>query len=65
MNRWFVLAIAVLVVGLVVTFRLPWGDCDLLPTPECGEGPNRFFVGSVTVVLSAFLAMLGVIRGRG
>jgi hypothetical protein len=49
---------------LVVTFRLPWGDCDQL-TAECGEGLNRFFVGSVTVILSAFLAMVGMVRGRG
>lgn len=64
MNRWYVFAIAVLVVGLVVTFRLPWGDCDQL-TAECGEGLNRFFVGSVTVILSAFLATVGMVRGRG
>lgn len=64
MNRWYVFAIAVLVVGLVVTFRLPWGDCDQL-TAECGEGLDRFFVGSVTVILSAFLAMVGMVRGRG
>jgi len=63
-NRWYVLVIAVLVVGLVVTFRLPWGDCDQF-TAECSEGLNRFFVGSVTVILSAFLAMLGLVRGRG
>jgi hypothetical protein len=63
-NRWYALAIVVLVVGLVVTLRLPWGDCDQL-TAECGEGLNRFFVGTVTVILSAFLAMLGMVRGRG
>jgi hypothetical protein len=62
-NRWYVFAIVVLVVGFVVTSRLPWGDCD--PTAECGQGLSRFFVGSVTVFLSAFLAMLGLVRGRG
>ena len=64
MNRWYVFAIVVLVVGLVVTFRLPRGDCDQL-TAECGEELNRSFVGSVTVILSAFLAMVGMVRGRG
>jgi hypothetical protein len=63
-NRWYALAIVVLVVGLVAMFRLPWGDCNQV-TAECGEGLNRFFVGSVTVMLTAFLAMLGLVRGRG
>ncbi len=63
MNRWYALAIVVLVGGLVVTFRLPWGDCDQV-TAACGEGLNRFFIGSVTVILAVFLAMLGLVRSR-
>ena len=63
MNRWYVSAIVVLVGGLVVTSRLPWDDCDLV-TAACGEGLSRFFVGSVTVIISAFLAMIGLVRGR-
>jgi hypothetical protein len=62
-NRWYALAIGVLAIGLVMTFRLPWNDCDQV-TAECGEGLNRFFVGSITVILALFLAMLGLVRGR-
>lgn len=63
MNRWYGPAIVVLVAGLVVTFRLPWGDCDQ-GTAECGEGLSRFFVGSATVILTVFLGLLGLARGR-
>ena len=63
MNRWYALAIVVLAIGLVMTFRLPWNDRDQV-TAECGEGLNRFFVGSITVILALFLAMLGLVRGR-
>ena len=51
-NRWYVFAIAVLGwVGRDVPAS--WGDCDQL-TAECGEGLDRFFVGSVTVLLRSW-----------
>ena len=64
MNRWFVIAVAILVIGAVLIFLNQPQECDDIGgVGRCGALVSPFLIGFVTIMIAAFLAFLGLMRG--
>jgi hypothetical protein len=65
MNRWFLIVAAVLAVGigLIVLGPQPQDCNDIGGVARCGPLISPFLIAFVTILVVAFLCLLGLMRG--
>jgi hypothetical protein len=65
-NRWYLIALPVLIVGIGLIVLVPWPQaCDDIDGGArlCGSPVHPFTVGFVTILVAAAFGFLGLMRG--